>query len=181
MKKLIILGILIFIVPIGVGYIYSGFLIDNTGEEDMLEENGSEEAIVNGIDFKTVEAVSEEEKVIPNTEFGIKIYYDECNHFNFEYSNLPKELINLTRQEIEDYYNDEYEVEKFENNSLVISKEINGICDNHFFIKLGNEHIEVFKLNTDGSFVLYKETDITKDYLTVEDIEKLEEGMYIYR
>lgn len=181
MRKLIILGILIFIVSIGVGYIYSSFLINDEDSEIKFQEDNVEEAIENGIDLKTVEAISEEEKVLPNTEFAIKEYYDECSHFKFEYVELPKELINLTRQEIDDYYNDEYEVEEFENNSLIISKEINGLCDNHFFVKLGNEHIEIFRLNTDGSFSLYKETDISKDYLPAEDIEKLEEGIYIYR
>lgn len=180
MKKLIFLGILIFIVSVGVGYICSGFLIENRVKEAKFEENKVEEVTINGIDLKTVEAVSEEEKVEPNTEFAIKEYYDECGHFKFEYTDLPKELINFNWQEIDDYYNGKYEVEKFENNSLVISKEINGLCDNHFFVKLGNNHIEIFKLNTDGSFSLYRETDITREYLPAEDIEKLEEGMYVY-
>ena len=137
-------------------------------------------SITNVVEVKTIEAVSEEEKVTPNTEFAIKEYYDECGHFKFEYAELPTELMNFTRQEIDDYYNDHYEVEKFENNSLIISKEINGLCDNHFFIKLGNEHIEIYKLNTDGSFSLYKETEISREYLPTEDIDELEEGMYIY-
>lgn len=182
MKKLVVLGILIFIISIGVGYMYSSFFIENKNAKQVeFDENNIEEyAEKNSVELKTIEAVSEEEKVGPNTEFAIKEYYDECNHFKFEYSDLPKELINLTRQEVDDYYNDQYEVEKFENNSLVISKEINGLCDNHFFMKLGNEHIEIYKLNTDGSFALYKETEISREYLPKEDIEDLEEGMYIY-
>lgn len=182
MKKLIVLGILIFIISIGVGYVYSSFFMEQRNAKQVqFDENNIEEyAQPNSIELKTIEAVSEEEKVGPNTEFAIKEYYDECSHFKFEYADLPKELINLTRQEIDDYYNDQYEVEKFENNSLVISKEINGLCDNHFFMKLGNEHIEIYKLNTDGSFALYKETEISREYLPEEDIEDLEEGMYIY-
>lgn len=182
MKKLIILGVLIFIISICVGYLYSSFFIEQReAQQVQFDENNVEEyAEQNSAMLKTIEAVSEEEKVGPNTEFAIKQYYDECNHFNFEYEELPKELINLTRQEVDDYYNDEYEVETFENNCLVISKEINGLCDNHFFMKLGNEHIEIYKLNTDGSFALYKETEISREYLAREDIAVLEKGMYIY-
>ena len=183
MKKLMILGILLFIVSIGIGYIFSGFLInrDDNFETKLNVNNIDEFSVTNAVELKTIEAVSEEEKVRPNTEFAIKQYYDECGHFKFEYAELPKELMNFTRQEIDDYYNDEYEVEQFENNSLLISKEINGFCDNHFYIKLGNEHIEVYKLSTDGSFLLYKETEITREYLPLEDIDELEEGIYVYR
>lgn len=182
MKKLIVLGILLFIVSVGVGYIYSGFFAkgENTKEIKFDVNTVEEFSITNAVDLKTIEAVFEEEKVTPNTEFAIKEYYDECGHFKFEYAELPNELMNFTRQEIDDYYNDHYEVEKFENNSLIISKEINGLCDNHFFMKLGNEHIEIYKLNTDGSFSLYKETEISREYLPLEDIDELEDGMYIY-
>lgn len=182
MKKLIILGVLIFIISICVGYMYASFFMEQReAQQVQFDENNVEEYAEQNLDMlKTIEAVSEEEKVGPNTEFAIKKYYDECNHFNFEYEELPKELINLTRQEVDDYYNDEYEVENFENNALVISKEINGLCDNHFFMKLGNENIEIYKLNTDGSFALYKETEISREYLAREDIAVLEKGMYIY-
>ena len=182
MKKLVILGILIFIVSMGVGYLYSTSLLKSENAKEIeLGNNMEGELLTNNIELQTIEAVAAEQKVTPNTEFAIKEFYDECGHFKFEYAELPKELINLTKQEVDDYYNDEYEVEELENNSLIITKEINGLCDNHFMLKLGENQIEIYKLNTDTSYSLYKKTDISREYLPKEDIEQLEEGIYLYR
>ena len=88
-------------------------------------------------------------------------------------------MVNLSRQEVEDYYED-YEVEEFASNNLVIAKEINGLCEEHFYVKLGNENVEVMKMNSDGSFSPYQVTEISRTYLPAEDIAKLEEGIYVY-
>lgn len=181
MKKIVLLGILIFIVSVGIGYMYSSYFIEK-GElgGEILETEQIEEYSGTNVELKTIEAVSEDKKVTPNTEFAIKKYYDECGHFEFEYEDLPKELINLNKQEIDDYYNDEFEVEEFNNNTLILSKEINGFCNEHFVLKLNDENIDVYKLNTDGSYSLYKATEISKEYLPAHDIQKLEEGLYVY-
>lgn len=182
MKKIIFLGILVFIVSVCVGFLYTNLFYNVESKEDQaFETNNIEDfASVNYTRLQTLEASSEDEdKISPNTNFAVKQYYDECGHFTFKYEPLPKELVNLSRQEVEDYY-DDYEVEEFDNKNVVITKEINGLCDEHFFITLGNEHIEVKKLNTDGSFSPYLETEISKEYLPAEDIEKLQEGIYIF-
>lgn len=181
MKKIIFLGILVFIVSVGVGFVYSSmFPLANNEQSQQFEANEIEDyGIQTYENLQTLEASIQEEKVSPNAEFAIKQYYDECNHFDFKYTKLPKELVNLTRQEVENYY-DDYEVEEFSSDSLVISKEINGFCNEHFYIHLGENNIEVMQLDTDGSFIPYQETDITREYLPSEDIEKLEEGIYVF-
>lgn len=182
MKKIIFLGILVFIVSVGVGFVYTRMFYD-TGDNQQsaqLELNNIEDyGVQNYTKLQTLEASSEDEKLSPNAKFAIKEFYDECGHFNFKYHQLPAEIVNMSRQEIEDYY-DEYEVEEFDNNNLVLTKEINGLCNEHFFVTLGNEHIEVMKLNADGSFSPYQETDISREYLPEEDIKQLEEGIYVY-
>lgn len=183
MKKIIFLGILVFIVSLGIGYIYSSVFFNSDKvnmQAEQFELNQIKDyAVQNYTKLQTLEASTDTEKVSPNANFAIKQYYDECNHFNFKYSKLPKELVNLTRQEVEDYY-EEYEVEEFDSNNVVLSKEINGFCDEHFYIMLGDEHIEIMQLDTNGSFIPYQETEISKEYLPQEDIEKLEEGIYVY-
>lgn len=182
MKKIVFLGILVFIVSVGVGFMYSR-LFFNTAENQKSAQFGlniiEDYGVQNYTKLQTLEASSEDEKLSPNARFAIKEYYDECGHFNFKYYQLPSEIVNMTRQEIEDHY-DEYEVEEFENNNLVLSKEINGLCNEHFFVTLGDRHIEVMKLNSDGSFAPYQETDISREYLPEEDVKQLEEGIYVY-
>ena len=62
----------------------------------------------------------------------------------------------------------------------MLCKEINGYCNEHFFIKLDNQNVNIYRLSTNGEFKKYKETDIVKEYLTEEDIEKLTQGITVY-
>lgn len=127
----------------------------------------------------TVTTAMEEEKVSPNAEFALKKYYDECSHFQYEEAELPKELVNLNEQEVEDYYED-WEVEKFSADQVVLGKEINGYCNEHFIIRLDDDTIHVYQLGTSGELKEYQSTDIARDYLPEEDIEDLEEGITVY-
>lgn len=131
------------------------------------------------INENTVTTASSEEKVSPNATFALKKYYDECSHFDYEEAELPQELVNLTKEEVEEYYAD-WEVEKFAKSELVLTKEINGYCNQHFLIKLDNDLVNIYRVGTLGELNQYQSTDISKDYLPEEDIEKLETGIPIF-
>lgn len=146
--------------------------------------NGEEAKTINNIQniYENKAAVTtavEEKKVSPNSGFALKKYYDECSHFDYEEAELPVELVNLTRQEVEEYYSD-WEVEEFTNDSLVLAKEINGYCNQHFLIRLDDENVNVYRMSTLGELKEYKKTDISKDYLPEEDVETLEEGITVF-
>lgn len=127
----------------------------------------------------TVATASREEKVSPNAKFALKKCYDKCNHFNYDEVELPTELVNLTEQEVEDFYED-WEVEDFSESQLVLCKKIEGYCNEHFVVKLDSDMVAIYKVGTLGELNLYKSTDISKDYLPEEDVEKLEEGIPIF-
>ncbi|MBR3696923.1 MAG: hypothetical protein IKM97_01420 [Clostridia bacterium] len=180
MKKIMFLGIMIFIVSIGIGFCFGRVIIYNRNQEYFQSEANEVKEIINNNQV-IAETISVELKVNPNIEFAIKEYYDECGHFNFEYMELPKELVNLTREEIEEHYNGNYEIEEFNEKSLILSREINGMCDNHYVIKLNeNNLVTIYKMNTDTSYSLYETTEISKDFLPDSDVEKLEEGIVVY-
>ena len=202
MKRTIFYGILIFIFSMGVGFLFSKMWVNqkmadanlkvvgdeiqylNSSITDQLSLNNSSFSstanstnMSNSLD--TISTSSTEEKVSPNAEFALKKYYNECGHFKFEYAKLPEELVNLTKEEVEDFY-DDWEVEEFSANKVVLVKEISSLCDEHFIIKLGEKYVQIFHLESDGNLVLYKTTDISRDYLPAEDIAKLEQGMYVF-
>ncbi len=153
-----------------------GLLNNNYSVQEAKKNDAIEEIYAN----KTaVTTASEEKKVSPNSNFALKKYYDECSHFDYEEAELPTELVNLTKQEVEDYYAD-WEVEKFTEDDLVLSKEINGYCDQHFLIRLDEENVNVYQMGTLGELKEYKKTDISRDYLPEEDIESLEEGITVF-
>lgn len=146
--------------------------------------NPEEAKIVNNVqniyeNEKFVTTSSQEKKVSPNADFALKKYYDECRHFDYEEVELPSELVNLTRQEVEDYYAD-WEVEEFSENNVVLCKEIDGYCNQHFIIRLDGDNVNVYRVGSLGELNEYKKTDISRDYLTAEDIQNLEKGIPVY-
>lgn len=170
MRKIIIYGIIIFVFSIAIGFYYASLWKMNN--PDISYEEGN---MVGNV----LETLAEEEKVAYNATFALKQYYKECGHFKFNYSELPSEIINLTKNEVKELYPN-WNLEKFSSSEIVLSKDIDDMCDEHFILKLGEDNIEVYKDLKSGEQKLYKSTNISKDYLTSVDIEKLEEGIYIY-
>lgn len=175
MKKTFYYGLLIFVFSFGVGYYYSSVWKHNK-ENIAIDYIGKNEIIENEI---TLETIQEEEKISFDAEFALKKYYDECGHFTFQYAELPQEIVNLSRQDVEETYSD-WQIEEFSSDSLVLSQEINSICDEHYLVKMGEHNIEIYQVGNGGSLSLYRETDISKEYLTAEDISSLESGILIY-
>lgn len=195
MKKIVFYGILIFIFSIGVGFVFSKLWVNQKLSDANLKVVGDELHFLNESNKNIVEAKDRdeenlisnevlqasaiEEKILPTAEFAMKKVYNECGHFKFEYAELPQELVNLTEEELEAYYKD-WEIEEFSSSKIILTKEINSLCDEHFIIKLGEKYVQVFHLEPDGNLVVYETTDISREYLPEEDIKKLEEGIYVF-
>ena len=109
----------------------------------------------------------------------LKKLYKDCNHISFEFVDLPSELVNKNKEEIEQVYGD-WKIEEFFENKVVLYKEVAGICDEHFYITLGEEFIEIYKFIDENNKVLYNTTQISREYLTKQDILKLENGIKLY-
>lgn len=155
-------------------------LIKNAHIPSEITQIAKEDDVKNIYDNEiTVETDSKEEKISPNCKFALKKYYDECSHFDYEEAELPIELVNLNEDEVNNYYAD-WEVDEFSSDNLVLCKEINGYCNQHFLIKLDDQNVNVYRLGTLGELNQYEETDISRDYLPIDDIEKLEEGIMIF-
>lgn len=170
MRKIIIYGIIIFGFSIGIGFYYASLWKINHPNVSFENKSNTE---------NVVQTLSEEEKISYNASLGIKKYYTECGHFKFNYSELPIECVNLTKSELEKLYPD-WRIEKFSSSEIIVSQEIDEKCDEHFILKLGEDNIEVYRDLKNGEEKLYKATNISKEYLTSVDIEKLEEGIYVY-
>lgn len=175
MKKILYYGFWVFIVSAIASFYYVS-VWKNNRDNIAIEYLLNNETSINEV---TIETGQVEEKISYDAKFALKKYYDECGHFTFQYSELPQELVNLSRKEIEETYS-EWAIEEFSSESLVLSQEINNICNEHYFIKLGDNNVEIYQVGNGGSLNLYRETDISKEYLTTEDIGVLENGMLIY-
>ena len=50
----------------------------------------------------------------------------------------------------------------------------------HYIVNAENDYINVYYINEKNEKILYKKTEISTEYLSKEDVEKLEEGIDIY-
>ena len=183
MKKwgIIIAFIIIFIIAIFVGnYIYDS----SNKEENTIKSENTSNSIVNQVDYSvrndiTINTDSEEEKISPNATLILKKHYKECDHTIKEYAEIPEEFVNLTKSEIEKEY-PEWEVEKFTPLDIILIKEEEGFCNEHFILKEEQGVITVYKIDKQGGESLYDTTGISVEYLTESDKLELKNGIKVY-
>lgn len=171
MRRILFYSILIFVFSIGIGYFYSSlWKKDNISK---INQNLANEMNV------IAETAAIEEKISYNASFALKKYYTECGHFKFNYSELPKEIINLSKKELEEMY-PEWGIEEFSSNNIVLAQNLDEMCDEHYVLKLEDNSIDVYQVKGDENFEFYKTTNISKEYLTSSDIDTLENGIFVY-
>ena len=183
MKKLgiIIAFIVIFIIAIFVGkYLYSS----DAKEENMVKNEEKNNSIINQVDYSvkndiTINIDSEEEKISPNATLILKKHYKECGHTIKEYAEIPEEFVNLTKSEIEKEYS-QWEVEKFTPLDIILIKEEEGFCNEHYILKEEQGIIAVYKVDKQGEETLYETTVISVEYLTESDKLELKDGIKVY-
>lgn len=119
------------------------------------------------------------EKLSANAILILKKYYIQCEHTINEYVELPKELVNLTKEEVQAQYPD-WEVIGFESSKLTLYKEIDDVCGEHFKLKVEDGKVVVYLVNQDGTESVYERTNISSEYLTETDLINMQNGLEIY-
>ncbi len=178
----VLIGIVCLIILFGVSA-FIGFLIfkDNgdtlnyaVTDDCVYEENMYEAGMLDN-----VEASSTEEKVSPNAIFIIKKKFKGCGHITEQEAQLPTEIINKTQEEVEEMYGD-FEIEGFSSNEIILYKEVEGKCNEHYKIKEEDGVIAIYNINEKGEETLYDKTGISTEYLTESDLENIRKGLEVY-
>lgn len=118
-------------------------------------------------------------KISPNANITFKICYKECGHTIVEKEKVEENLVNLTKEEIQAQYND-WSIEEFKGNNIILYKEEDGICNEHYFLKEENGYIVIYELKQNLNKQLLKVTDISTKYLPESDLIEIGKGMTIY-
>ena len=148
--------------------IYISEKIEDECTEEYKEEQEQQTAVS-----------STEEKVAANAILVLKKYYKKCDHTINEYVELPQELVNLTKEQVQEKYAD-WEVIGFEKGKITLYKEFDDVCGEHFKLKVEDGKVVVYKENNDGSETLYEKTNISSEYLTEADLLNMQDGLEIY-
>lgn len=186
MNKLIITMIAIIVV---IGAMFTATAIftpkRNTDVESIQTEIAEEEILDDCTDEyeemeyeETVRANTQEEKTSPNCSLTTKTYYKKCGHTKSEYTQLPQDFVNLTQDEIQEKYQ-EYKIEEFTTNAIVLYQEKEGDCGEHYMVKDKDGMVKVYQILEDGSEQELETTGITTEYLPETDKINMKNGIQV--
>ncbi len=142
--------------------------------DECIYENNEIEQEVNELKVSATET-----KVSPNAELIIKNYYKKCGHTTEKVREVTSDMVNKTKEEVKELYPD-YKIESFDNNKIVLIKEEEGQCDEHYIVRDENGNIIIYKVLEDGTEEIYQNTGISTDYLPETDKINLRDGIQIY-
>lgn len=125
-----------------------------------------------------IEANSSEEKISPNCLITLKRYYNECQHTINEYIDVPNDLVNGTREDLEKEYPN-WEIQKFSSNEIILYKEFDSNCGQHFILRNDNGKISIYKINENNEEEIYEKTEISVEYLTESDKVEIQNGLRV--
>lgn len=145
-------------------------------EEEILDECTDE---YEEMEYEnTVKANTQEEKTSPNCSLTIKTYYPKCGHTKSEYTNLPQDFVNLSKEQIQEKYQD-YEIQDFATNAIVIYQEKQGDCGEHYRVKDKNGTVTIYQVLEDGTEQEIETTGITTEYLPDTDKINMKNGIQV--
>lgn len=173
--------ITIIIITIGIilGFLIGIYLYNTNQESKNLIISEKEEAKTET--KKEDKEVSNQEKLItPNTKIIIKTYYKDCNHIIEESATPADEWINLNEEELSKQANN-FTIQKFSPEEVVLYKEENGFCNEHYLLIEKNGYIEVYFLDEKGEMKFMTNiVDIATELLPEKDREELKTGIKVY-
>ena len=175
-RSIIITCIVLTVIIIGTLIFY----IERIHEPKLTEENIVNNTInkVEIVNEGTISTNVEEEVVLPNTTLIMEQTFSKCGHTEKEQYKVPIAIVNMTKEEVENYYTD-WNVTSFSKKEIIISKEVDGVCSEHYIVKENNGHISIYNIDENNAEHFVKNTEILTKYLPEEDQESLKNGIKI--
>jgi len=115
-------------------------------------------------------------------EAGAKLiyttYYIKCNDEIVQEKTIDEKLIGYTKSELEQLEKD-WEIVSFTPDEVSLIREINDICDNHYYIGIQDGYVAFFQGIPGIKSILVEQTDIIADTLREDDRLILEKGLTV--
>lgn len=150
----------------------------NTVSEKVTDECTEEYEELKEQAKSDIETNSSEEKISPNCLITLKRYYNECQHTINEYIDIPQDLVNGTLEDLEKEYPN-WEIQKYSSNEIILYREFDSNCGQHFILRNDNGKITVYKINENNEEEVYEKTEISVDYLTETDKIEIQNGIRV--
>lgn len=175
MRKWVIavLIVIIFILSVMAGFIVRSFINFSKNDKENNHIVLAEEKVE-----KMIDTSSKEITVSPNAEVVLTENFKKCGHTKTKRESAPREIVNLNKEKVKEYYKD-WNLDEFSANEIKLSRNNKGICDEHYVIRESNGYISISVKNDIGEYIFKGLTDIPVQYLTEDDIAKLEQGIEV--
>lgn len=184
MNKVILILVSIIIIIVS---IITAVVIYNGEDEEQakvsiknIEENTTNTLnnTINSDNQNVIETNVKEVRISPNAFITFKETYEGCGHTKVDFVEVPEDFVNLSKEELKDKYSD-WNIEKFTDTDIILSKDFKGSCDEHFIVKDVNGIVTAFKIKEDGTEEEYEITDIATEYLTDTDKIEMKNGIRV--
>jgi len=176
-RAILILGV----ITLFCGAAYFGTKLTGPTNENVV----ADEMIVNKNETvkqeisETINTSVDKEKTTPNTVLTLKKIYTDCGHTIVDKSEIPEEMVNLTKEELEEKYTN-WRIDDFSKDEVVLTKELASFCGEHYLIVEEGGEVLVYSLDEANNKTLIETTDIAFEYLTETDKIILKNGIYVY-
>ena len=175
-KKIIYAVIMVVIIGFLTGlYIYVNSNND-INEKNYVNNNKIVYDEVINNDIKKVDKI--EQKILPSTQIIFEEYFTDCKHLITREEKDIEKVVNLTKEELEEIYNN-WSVQEFSEERVVLYKESTGFCDEHYIIKNEEGYLTIYQLDENDNELLYNITDISTNYLPEEDLQQFKDGVIL--
>lgn len=174
-------GIVISLFVVFALSVVSGFLVrsfinfskkDDKGNPAVLAEDKTMQ------ENEIVDTSSSAVTVSPNAEVIMTQTYKKCGHTVTTKEIAPREIVNLNKEKVQDYYKD-WSIDEFSSTKIKISRNNPGICNEHYIIKESDGYLSISCKNDIGEYIFKGRTDIPVQYLPEDDLKKLEKGIEV--
>lgn len=179
MNRIIIILLIIVVIFAAMAMAVFIYMPEENNKAKIEVQNVAVENTINEVENVTenntnmVETNANEERISPNAFITFKQTYKKCGHTTSEFVEVPQEFVNLSENELKERYTD-WTVEKFTDTDIILSKEVEGNCNEHYVVRDVDGTVTVFHILDDGTEEEYMITDIATEYLT--DTDKIEMG-----
>ena len=182
MKKYTIIVSLTFVMLLGFftgNYLYKIKKIDNNPQKiaELIEDECTFMGEV-AFNDELINANTNIEKTSPNCTIILKVYYKKCGHLVEKKKTIEETEVNLTEEEVKEMFKD-WEVQRFTPTEIVLYKELDEFCGEHYVLRQKDENIAIYKIDEENNEKYIETTDISINYLAEEDLEKIKEGIKV--
>lgn len=179
----IILIFSVFFIISLVGFLLFNLNRENNNNSEIADSKTIENSVSNPPENivipGTVFTSSNPVKISPNCSILFLKHYTKCGHTTRERTNVDSDMVNLSEEDFRNQYSD-WQITKFTSSDIELEKNFPSSCGEHYLVKPENGYITIYSIKEDNSLEVVEKTEIAVKYLSLEDMNELENGVVLY-